>query len=55
MFMVAMYKGDSLRDMKLISGSADPGIISQVSTILKNALNDEDQELNSENNESNQA
>jgi len=44
--MVAMYKGESMRDMKLISGTADPGVVSQVSKIMKSALDDESKETN---------
>jgi len=55
MLMVAMYKGESLHDMKLVSGTADPSVVSQISTIMKNALNDEDKELEADDNEVRQA
>ena len=49
MLLVAVYKGESIRDMKLISGTSDPGIVSQISTIMKKALDDFDKESDSKN------
>ena len=40
MLLVAIYKGNTMEDMSLVSGTSDPYIISQVSEIIKNALDD---------------
>jgi len=53
MLLVAVYKGDSMRDMRLVSGTSDPGIVSQISTIMKKALDDFDKESDSKNSKSN--
>jgi len=47
MLLVAMYKGNSMADMRLVSGTSDPGVVSQVSEIMKSVLDDEDKELDS--------
>ena len=52
MLLVAVYKGESIRDMRLISGTSDPSIVSQISTIMKKALDDFDKDPNSKNGES---
>ena len=51
MLLVAVYKGESIRDMKMISGTSDPGIVSQISTIMKSALDDFSKESGSNKNE----
>ena len=51
MLLVAVYKGDSMRDMKLLSGTSDPGIVSQITAIMKKALDDFDKETDNKNNE----
>jgi len=55
MLLVAVYKGNSMADMRLVSGTSDPGIVSQVSTIMKNALDDEVKESDSKASEAPQA
>jgi len=50
MLLVAVYKGDSMRDMKLLSGTSDPSIVSQITAIMKKAMDDGfDIDLNSKN------
>jgi len=52
MLLVAVYKGDSMRDMKMLTGTFDPNVVSQVTTIIKKALDDGfDKDLNSKNKE----
>ena len=51
MLLVAVYKDESMRDMRLISGTSDPSIVSQISTIMKKALDDFDKDPNSKNSE----
>jgi len=51
MLLVAVYKGESMRDMRMISGTSDPGIVSQISTIMKKALDEFDKDPNSKNSE----
>jgi len=52
MLLVAVYKGDSMHDMKMLTGTFDPNVVSQVTTIIKKALDDGfDRDLNSKNSE----
>ena len=52
MLLVAVYKGDSMQDMKMLTGTFDPNVVSQVTTIIKKALDDGfDRDLDSKNSE----
>jgi len=52
MLLVAVYKGDSMHDMKMLTGTFDPNVVSQVTTIIKKALDDGfDRDLDSKNSE----
>ena len=51
MLLVAVYKGDSMRDMRMISRTFDPNVVSQVTTIMKKALDDFDKDPDSKNGE----
>ena len=54
MLLVAVYKGDSMHDMKMLTGTFDPNVVSQVTTSIKKALDDGyDKDLNSKNIEPN--
>ena len=53
MLLVAVYKGESVRNMKMLTGTSDPCVVSQITAIMKKALDDGcDKDLNSKNGES---
>ena len=52
MLLVAVYQGESVHNMKMLTGTSDPNVVSQVTAIMKKALDDGfDKDPNSKSND----
>ena len=50
MLLVAVYQGESVHNMKMLTGTSDPNVVSQITAIMKRALDDGfDKDTNSKN------
>jgi len=50
MLLVAVYQGESVHNMTMLTGTSDPCVVSQITAIMKRALDDGcDKDLNSKN------